>query len=86
MFSHLKLQVITLWWSSQVSVYFVKPNFFRRSPNVLCGDWVYLPFSAVCAAVVAYLKSNFVETKGRSLEDSERELSSVVYSTHIFKE
>lgn len=39
---------------------------------------VYLFFSAVCAAAVAYVNSNVVETKGRSLEDIERELSPAV--------
>jgi hypothetical protein len=35
---------------------------------------VYLFFAAVCAAAVVYVNSNVVETKGRSLEDIEREL------------
>lgn len=39
---------------------------------------VYLFFSAVCAAAVAYVNVNVVETKGRSLEDIERELSPAV--------
>lgn len=39
---------------------------------------VYLFFSAVCAAAVAYVNGNVVETKGRSLEDIERELSPAV--------
>lgn len=39
---------------------------------------VYLFFSAVCAAAVVYVNSNVVETKGRSLEDIERELSPAV--------
>jgi len=39
---------------------------------------VYLFFSAVCAAAVLYVNSNVVETKGRSLEDIERELSPAV--------
>jgi sugar porter (SP) family MFS transporter len=39
---------------------------------------VYLFFAAVCAAAVAYVNGNVVETKGRSLEDIERELSPAV--------
>ena len=39
---------------------------------------VYLGFSAVCAAAVLYVNSNVVETKGRSLEEIERELSPAV--------
>lgn len=39
---------------------------------------VYLFFSAVCAAAIAYVGGNVVETKGRSLEDIERELSPAV--------
>ncbi|CAI8594097.1 unnamed protein product [Vicia faba] len=37
---------------------------------------VYLGFAAVCVLAVLYITSNVVETKGRSLEAIERELSS----------
>ncbi|KAG6558001.1 hypothetical protein Mapa_000180 [Marchantia paleacea] len=36
---------------------------------------VYLGFSAVCLLAVLYVSNNLVETKGRSLEEIERELS-----------
>ncbi|CAM6030932.1 unnamed protein product [Sphagnum balticum] len=39
---------------------------------------VYLGFSAVCALAVLYISNNVVETKGRSLEEIERELSPAV--------
>jgi len=39
---------------------------------------VYLGFSAVCVAAVLYIANNVVETKGRSLEEIERELSPAV--------
>ena len=39
---------------------------------------VYLFFAAVCAAAVVYVNGNVVETKGRSLEDIERELCPAV--------
>lgn len=38
---------------------------------------VYLGFAAVCALAVLYIAGNVVETKGRSLEEIERELSVV---------
>lgn len=39
---------------------------------------VYLGFGAVCALGTFYVSNNVVETKGRSLEEIERELSPVV--------
>ena len=36
---------------------------------------VYLGFATICILAVMYIASNVVETKGRSLEDIERELS-----------
>ncbi|KAF5763568.1 putative major facilitator, sugar transporter, MFS transporter superfamily [Helianthus annuus] len=36
---------------------------------------VYLGFGCICVLAVMYIASNVVETKGRSLEDIERELS-----------
>ncbi|KAG0583967.1 hypothetical protein KC19_3G175800 [Ceratodon purpureus] len=39
---------------------------------------VYLFFAVVCAAAVVYVNGNVVETKGRSLEDIERELCPAV--------
>jgi hypothetical protein len=36
---------------------------------------VYLGFASVCALAVLYIAGNVVETKGRSLEEIERELS-----------
>ena len=40
---------------------------------------VYLGFGAVCLSGAYYVSKNVVETKGRSLEEIERELSPVVY-------
>jgi hypothetical protein len=37
---------------------------------------VYLGFACVCALAVLYIAGNVVETKGRSLEEIERALSS----------
>ncbi|XP_009610797.1 plastidic glucose transporter 4 [Nicotiana tabacum] len=39
---------------------------------------VYLGFASVCLLAVMYIASNVVETKGRSLEDIERELSPAI--------
>ncbi len=39
---------------------------------------MYLGFAAVSAAAVFYVANNVVETKGCSLEEIERELSSAV--------
>ncbi|PHU27195.1 Plastidic glucose transporter 4 [Capsicum chinense] len=39
---------------------------------------VYLGFASVCLLAVMYIAGNVVETKGRSLEDIERELSPAV--------
>ncbi len=39
---------------------------------------VYLGFAAVSAAAVFYVANNVVETKGCSLEEIERELSSAM--------
>lgn len=39
---------------------------------------VYLGFGAVCALGTFYVSNNVVETKGRSLEEIERELSPIV--------
>ena len=36
---------------------------------------VYLGFASICLLAVMYIAGNVVETKGRSLEDIERELS-----------
>ena len=40
---------------------------------------VYLGFGSVCLGGAFYVLNNVVETKGRSLEEIERELSPVVY-------
>lgn len=40
---------------------------------------VYLVFGAVCLCGILYVSKNVVETKGRSLEEIERELTPVVY-------
>lgn len=37
---------------------------------------MYLGFASVCALAVVYIAGNVVETKGRSLEEIERALSS----------
>ena len=37
---------------------------------------MYLGFASVCALAVLYIAGNVVETKGRSLEEIERALSS----------
>ncbi|KAL7607929.1 hypothetical protein Lser_V15G12517 [Lactuca serriola] len=39
---------------------------------------VYLGFATICLLAVVYISSNVVETKGRSLEDIERELSPAI--------
>ncbi|KAL4577597.1 hypothetical protein LXL04_013707 [Taraxacum kok-saghyz] len=39
---------------------------------------VYLGFSSICVLAVIYIAGNVVETKGRSLEDIERELSPAI--------
>ncbi|GJX97178.1 plastidic glucose transporter 4 [Tanacetum coccineum] len=39
---------------------------------------VYLGFATICILAVMYIASNVVETKGRSLEDIERELSTPI--------
>lgn len=39
---------------------------------------VYLGFASICLLAVMYIAGNVVETKGRSLEDIERELSPAV--------
>ncbi|GJV97568.1 plastidic glucose transporter 4 [Tanacetum coccineum] len=39
---------------------------------------VYLGFASICILAVMYIASNVVETKGRSLEDIERELSTPI--------
>lgn len=39
---------------------------------------VYLGFATICILAVMYIASNVVETKGRSLEDIERELSPLI--------
>lgn len=41
---------------------------------------VYLAFGAVCFCGTFYVSKNLVETKGRSLEEIERELSPAVYN------
>lgn len=40
---------------------------------------VYVGFGAVCLSGTLYVSKNVVETKGRSLEEIELELSPVVY-------
>lgn len=39
---------------------------------------VYLGFASICVLAVMYIAANVVETKGRSLEDIERELSPAI--------
>lgn len=39
---------------------------------------VYLGFATVCLLAVMYIAGNVVETKGRSLEDIEHELSPAI--------
>ena len=41
---------------------------------------VYLGFGSVCLGGALYVLKNVVETKGRSLEEIEREVSPVVYN------
>ncbi len=52
--------------------------FFLNVVKRLGVSSVYLGFSAVCVAAVLYIANNVVETKGRSLEEIERELSPAV--------
>lgn len=40
---------------------------------------VYLVFGALCLCCILYMSKNMVETKGRSLEDIEGELTPVIY-------
>nr|CAB3476406.1 unnamed protein product [Digitaria exilis] len=51
--------------------------YFLSVVNKFGISTVYLGFASVCALAVLYIAGNVVETKGRSLEEIERELSVV---------
>lgn len=55
---------------------FVIGLYFLSVVNKFGISSVYLGFSAVCVLAVLYIAGNVVETKGRSLEEIERALSS----------
>lgn len=48
---------------------------FLSVVNTLGISKVYFGFACICALAVIYIASTVVETKGRSLEDIEREVS-----------
>jgi hypothetical protein len=60
---------------------FVIGLYFLSVMNKFGISSVYLGFSAVCVLAVLYIASNVVETKGRSLEEIERALSSPAWET-----
>jgi hypothetical protein len=62
--------------SLQVSNFFIG-LYFLSVVNKFGISTVYLGFASVCALAVLYIAGNVVETKGRSLEEIERELSVV---------
>jgi hypothetical protein len=59
----------------QVSNFFIG-LYFLSVVNKFGISTVYLGFASVCALAVVYIAGNVVETKGRSLEEIERALSS----------
>jgi len=63
---------------------FVIGLLFLRVVEKVGVSMVYLGFGAVCLGGTLYVAKNVVETKGRSLEEIERDLSPVVYDAPWF--
>ena len=62
-------------FSLQICNFFIG-LYFLSVVNKFGISTVYLGFASVCALAVIYIAGNVVETKGRSLEEIERALSS----------
>jgi hypothetical protein len=75
-FTYNSNESLPTFFSLQVSNFFIG-LYFLSVVNKFGISTVYLGFASVCALAVLYIAGNVVETKGRSLEEIERELSVV---------
>lgn len=62
---------------------FVIGLYFLSVVNRFGISKVYLGFATVCLLAVLYIAGNVVETKGRSLEEIERALSSAAWLMQV---
>ncbi|ESW23608.1 hypothetical protein PHAVU_004G061900 [Phaseolus vulgaris] len=74
--SRIRAKAVSLSLGTHWISNFVIGLYFLSVVNKFGISTVYLGFSAVCVLAVLYIAGNVVETKGRSLEEIERALSS----------
>ncbi|KAL2335258.1 hypothetical protein Fmac_016471 [Flemingia macrophylla] len=74
--SRIRAKAVSLSLGTHWISNFVIGLYFLSVVNKFGISSVYLGFSAVCVLAVLYIAGNVVETKGRSLEEIERALSS----------
>ncbi|BAU01628.1 Plastidic glucose transporter [Vigna angularis] len=74
--SRIRAKAVSLSLGTHWISNFVIGLYFLSVVNKFGISSVYLGFSAVCVLAVLYITGNVVETKGRSLEEIERALSS----------
>ncbi|GAU36552.1 hypothetical protein TSUD_277580 [Trifolium subterraneum] len=74
--SRIRAKAVSLSLATHWICNFVIGLYFLSVMNKFGISSVYLGFSAVCVLAVIYIAGNVVETKGRSLEEIERALSS----------
>ncbi|RDY08092.1 Plastidic glucose transporter 4, partial [Mucuna pruriens] len=73
--SRIRAKAISLSLGTHWISNFVIGLYFLSVVNKFGISTVYLAFSTVCLLAVLYIAANVVETKGRSLEEIERDLS-----------
>lgn len=88
---HTEGMLLSFSWTRSPYKYFYLPQvsnfviglYFLSVVTKFGISKVYLGFASVCLLAVLYISGNVVETKGRSLEEIERELNPAVWGYQL---